>query len=233
MSFYYFALTAITLAIAVFNLSIKSTGSNYSCFKLQTLDEVSYNSFKEVQKSNNVTIPEVTEFTQNNVKYYLVPSPSSNIYGVIASIIAIGYLIIMGLSLLLTLVLLWMSDMVPEDFVKISWIKKFSAVTTKIFPPLLVILHWIIGILIIVFWITIGLGQCEVSEPQEAVFGFNRLKYHDDCITLEIVNSCVFILLHYVAAIVKDMIYVEPFMYAPVVGEASPFLDFALKTVGP
>ena len=150
MSFYYFTLTAITLAIAVFNLSIKSTGTDYSCFKLQTLDKPSYDAFLEIQKTNNVTIPAATQFTQNNIVYYLVPSPSSNIYGVLATIIALGSLIIMGLSLLLTLVLLWMSDMVPEDFVKISWIKKFSAVTTKIFPPLMVILHWIIGILIIV-----------------------------------------------------------------------------------
>lgn len=228
--FYYFIITILTLAIAIFNLSISSTGSNYKCYQLKTMTEGEYASYKEL--NTDTTAPTASTKVENNVTYYIVPTSGSNLYNSVAMVIGILYLIIMALSVLLSLILLWLSDLVPEDFVNMGWFKKWTAIVTKIFPPLIVLVHWVVFILIIVFWIGIGIGTCEVSQPATAEYGFNSLKYHDDCITLQIVNSVIFFCLHYVAAIVKDMIYIEPFMYSPIIGKPN-IVDYALKTVGP
>ena len=51
--------------------------------------------------------------------------------------------------------------------------------------------------------------------------------------TLNIVNSIVWILLHYGGAIIRAMTYVEPFMYSPEVGNPNFFKTLMLKRLGP
>mmetsp|Transcript_26481 Transcript_26481/g.27528 ORF Transcript_26481/g.27528 Transcript_26481/m.27528 type:complete len:232 (+) Transcript_26481:4-699(+) len=228
--FYYFGIALISIGIGIFNFSINSEGKDLQCYQITNMDQATYDSFKA---SGDGTGPAVVTIVENGVTTYEVPVSGSNSYTLFAMIIAILYLIIGGICFLLCLVMLWLSDMVPDDFLNIGWFKKFTAVTTKLFPPLLVIVHWVCGLMIVVFWIILTMKGCEVSEPAVSTFGFNSLKFHSQCQTLQIVNSCVFILLHCVAALVKDMKYIEPFMYAPIIGEPNPVLDFMLKTAGP
>ena len=236
---YYIAVTVASLSIAIFNFSITSTGKDLQCYTLSTMDETGYKEYKENYDKTastttpNPNAPKVVEFTENGIKYYSVPMEGSNLYNTFALLIAICYLIIMGFCVLLCLILLWMGDMVPDDFLNMGRIKRAAAVFTKILPPCLVLIHWLVLILIIIFWIVIVAETCVVTEPAEPTFGFNSLRFHNSCITLQIVNSVVFFLLHYVAAILKDMIYVEPFMYSPQVGEKSIFKDWCLRVLGP
>lgn len=230
MYIYYFSLVLVSFGIGIFNLSINSKGTDLTCYKITNMDKTTYDAFK---LSETTPIKGVVEVNKNNVISYNVPVKGSNSYGLFATIVGLIYIIIGSISVILMLVMLWLSDMVPDDFLNISWLKKFVAVTTKIFPPLLVILSWINMFLIIAFWIILAMGQCKVSEPSKSTFGFNSLEFHRSCISLQIANSCIFVLIHCIFAIIKDMIYVEPFMYAPVVGKPNVFLDFVLKTAGP
>lgn len=238
---YYMAITVATLSIAIFNFSIYSTGKKLQCYHLSTMDEAGYKEYTTNFKNNNdesnskpnPNAPQVVQFKKNNINYYSVPMISDNIYKTFAVLIAISYLIIMLFSMLLCIILLWMSNMVPDDFLNMSRIKKAAAVITKVLPPCLVLIHWLIMLLIIIFWIVIVAERCIVTEPFELTYGFNSLRYHNSCITLQIVNTVIFFVLHYVAAVFKDMIYIEPFMYSPQVGEKSMFKNWCLRILGP
>lgn len=232
---YYLSLTMACLGIAIFNISIHSTGKDYTCYSISQYSEKQYQDYLNhgIQVPANVNSPAVSKVVIDGVTMYLVPIPGSNLYSMFSLIIAIGYLIIMGFALILSLVLLWLSDLVPDDFLNMGWVKRAAAVFTKILPPIIVVFHWLVMILIIVFWGMLISKSCEASEPATVQFGFNNLKYHEDCITLQIVNSIVFFVLHYIFAILKDMIYVEPFMYSPQVGEKKPFREWTLQILGP
>lgn len=232
MSFTYYLTVAVTcLAIAIFNISTESSGKTLVCYSLTTMSEDDYSKFKSTATTTGSS--DVVMTTVNGINTYTVPTDSSNMYSIFSFIIAIGYFVIMGISFLLTIVLYWLSDLVPDDFIAMGRIKRFTAVTTKIFPPFIVLLHWIVMVLIIIFWIMLVMGTCEYSKQATPTFDFNNFRYHNQCVTLQIVNSIVFFLLHYVGAILKDMIYVEPFMYSPQVGESSMFKEVVFRILGP
>ena len=240
MSFcYYITLTVATISIAIFNLSVSSEGKSLQCFSLKEMNKDTYDQYLLSPASNltaqNITnVPPTTMKVVDNVNVYTVPQVSSNSYKTLADVIAIIYLIIMFLALILTVVLFWLSDLVPDDFLNMGWVKRGAAITTKIFPPIIVLMHWLILILVIVYWIILGTESCKVSEPAtSSVFDFNVLKYHQLCVNLQIVNSIVAFVLHFGFAILKDMLYIEPFMYSPQVGKTGKCRDITLRVLGP
>lgn len=230
MFLYYFSLTVLTIGIAIFNFSISSNGNDLTCYSVSKLDENSYQEFIKINDPSK--LPGIYFEEKDGVRTYTVPVQGSNTYSSLATIIGLMYIIISGLSFLLMLIFAWMSDMVPDDFLNISWFKKFLAVTTKLFPPLIVIISWVIGILVIVLWILVGIGSCKISTPATATFNFNPLLFQSKVITLQIVNSAVWFLFHFIFAVIKSMVYIEPFMYAPIIGEPNA-LDYVLKVLGP
>lgn len=233
--FYYIALTTVSLGIAIFNLSIKSEGTNLTCYKVNTMSQDAYNSYKTNGgvEPTGPNAPKVVESVQNGLTVYLVPVLSSNIYNIFSTLIAVGYLIIVFSSAILCIILMWLSDMVPDDFLNMGWLKRAAAVFTKVFPLFIILIHWIILILIIAFWAVILTGGCKVSQPAALTIGFNPLQYDKDCTTLQIVNSIIFFVLHYVFAVLKDMIYIEPFMYSPQVGEQVEWRKWMFQNLGP
>ena len=177
--------------------------------------------------------PAATSSVTNGITTYYVPVPGGNLYYIFAFGIAVAYGIILIMAILLTIVVYWMSDMVPEDFVKIGKCKRWTAVFTKILPPIIILIHWIILLLILVFWVMILMGSCEVTQPSSTIFGFNSLKYGRDSFVLNLVTSIIWVLLHYGGAIYRDITYTEPFMYSPDIGETSAFKSLVLKKLGP
>lgn len=235
-SSYFFGLLLLCIGIGVYNISQASSGAVFKCYSLSSMNETSYQSYIDQQPTptaNSSAPPPATSTTEDGVTTYSVPIEGSNLFYLLQWAIAILYFVIGFFALVMCLVTYWLSDMVPDDFMKISTLKKFSAASTKVFPPLNILVHWIIMIVIIIYWIMLIMGTCEVSQKNGAEFGFNPLKYTQDATTLNIVNSIVWFVLHYGFAIIKDMIYTEPFMYAPQVGEKSVFKDVCFRILGP
>lgn len=235
-SSYFFALLVVSIGIGVYNVSQASSGSDFKCYSLSSMNETSYQTFLDQQPAptqNSTSPPPATSTTEDGVTTYNVPIQGSNSFYLFQWVIAILYFVVGFFSLIMCLVTYWLSDMVPDDFMKISTFKKFTAASTKVFPPLNILVHWIIMVIIIIYWVLIITGTCEISQKDGAEFGFNPLKYSQDVTTLNIVNSIVWFVLHYGFAIMKDMIYTEPFMYAPQVGEKSVFKDVCFRVLGP
>jgi hypothetical protein len=123
--------------------------------------------------------------------------------------------------------------MVPDDFIKVGWFKRTCAMFTKLLPPLNILLHWGIMILIIILWILVGTKHCPISAPTLGGFLHNVLMYADSSFVLAIVNSAFWIFLHYGGAIYRDLIYVEPFMYEPQIGKGGFCKAFFIRKLGP
>ncbi len=246
---YYIALTITTLSIAIFNLSVSTDGKNLQCFSITLMDIATYQAnLNELTTKINTAlanagngssiIPPTTTTLVNNITYYQVATQSGNSYKSISTIIGVIYLIIMFLALFLVVILFWLSDLVPNDFINMGFLKRGAAILTKVFPPLIVLLHWIVFLLIIILWILVGSQSCIKSEPTDTKIpiGNDVYAYHNLVTNLQIVNIIIVILLHYGFAILKDMLYIEPFMYAPKVGERTvckDIIDISLKTLGP
>ena len=120
MFLYYFSLSLISIGIAIFNFSISSNGNDLTCYGISRLNEASYNEFIKI--TDPKTLPNLYVEEKDGIKTYVVPIKGSNSYSTLATIIALMYVIILGLSFLLMLIFVWMSDMVPDDFLNINWL---------------------------------------------------------------------------------------------------------------
>jgi hypothetical protein len=182
------------------------------------------------------TLPDQLRFLQQKSQtsqtqveqQYSIPKLKPNKLGPVQKAIGIIYIIILILSLFLTLIIGYMSDMVPEDFLKVGKIKMLLACCCKVFPLIIIFVHWIAFILIIVEWGFLGSKECiksnNIVDPD---------KYYTESFTLNIVTSAFWIVIHYFGAIMREIMYQEPFMYAPDVGQPSFFRQFFLKRLGP
>lgn len=230
---YYLVLAVASLALGILNFNITSSAKNLTCYKNVTMDNNTYLQFIG-SFAGNYTEPTTSILkTEVNGTTYYVKEPHSNPYSKISSIIGIIYLVLMGLSVVLALIINYMSDAVPEDFLKIGRCKKFLAMFTKIMPPLFIIAHWICMILIIVLWIMIISKNCEITISTTPGNMPDPGKYYRDNFVMNIVNSSMWIFIHYGGAIVRDIVYQEPFMYSPDIGKPSFCKSFFLKKLGP
>jgi hypothetical protein len=105
-----------------------------------------------------------------------------------------------------------MANMLPEDFVKMGNSKRALGVITKIFPPLCIFIHYIILIGILVLWVFYCTGSCPNINDRDCQT--LDLGYNHRILVLNIVNSVFWIFLHYFGAVIRDVLYQEPFMYA-------------------
>jgi hypothetical protein len=224
-SVYYLSLAVATVAIGIFNFNGSSEGKPLTCYNIQEMDYTTYvdfnNTMNNIKNGNTSRLRFIqsattatTSTTDPTQQIYTVNVPTSNIYTLIATIIAIIYLIITGLSLYMAGVIYFMSNQLPEDFMKVGMCKKCVAIFCKIIPVVIVLLHWLILILVIVLWVMLMMKQCQIATST-LIFGVNPKSFYNNIYVLNIVNSCIWILLHYGGAIFREVVYQEPFMYVP------------------
>lgn len=167
---------------------------------------------------------------QNKVS--VSPPNIPNIFAIMIIIIAVVFILLFAMSIFLSCVINSLSNQLPEDFINIGAIKKFLACFCKIFPPIILILSWINFILIIVIWILYVTKHCYENDSTK-VNATNETKYFRDVRTLNIVNSIIWVVLHYGGSIIRDMTYQEPFMYSPDTGKPNCCRTLMLKKLGP
>lgn len=225
---YYYCLCLATLAVGIYNFSTSSTGKTLVCMSNNTLTYDQY-----VIYNNSLGSPITLERPTNPDTVYNIPQSSSNILSLFQIIIAILYLIILGLTFILALIVNYLSNQVPEDFLRIGKCKSCLALFCKVFPPFIVIIHWILLVLIIVNWIFIITDTCAISQTTVPGTLIVPTQYFSDSRICLIVTSAIWFFLHFFGAIFKDLSYVEPFMYSPRTEESSAFAHVVLKTLGP
>jgi hypothetical protein len=235
-SLYYLALAVATMAVAIYNLSTSGTASALQCYNVEEMDLATYTEYNKTFTATNSTskAPPAKETTNSKGQTtYLVNKTSSNILKLIQTVLSFIYLSLTGLSVLMTFIVWWMSNMVPEDFLNIGKCKKFTAAFCKILPPLFIIVHWIILIIICVLWIMIVTKQCEVSASTEPGAMVNASKYLTDSYTCNLVTTAIWVLIHYGGSIFREIVYQEPFMYMPDIGKPNLLRTICFKKLGP
>lgn len=233
---YYLALSVISLAIAVYNLSGSSEGKTMTCFSTVEMDYETYLQYnKTIAIKNGGTTTGTVRFLQIDTpptELYKVDVTSSNIYSSLHMLMAIGYFAIMGLSLYVTIVVSYLSNQLPEDFIEVSKWKRFFSCFCKIFPIIIILLHWLLLFLVLALWMLILTKNCKTSKSETAL-GVTPGMYYNHVIVLNIVTTIIWILLQYGGATLREILYQEPFMYMPYVGSKNACCVFFLRKVGP
>ncbi len=229
-AFYYLSLAVIGLAMGVFNLSVSSSGTGLQCYSVSQMDLATFQQFNSTFPTGvaaGLYYPDTTDPTIINVR-----QTASNTFNILILILSIIYLTIMGLSLLLSLIIATMSNMLPDDFLKIGKCKKCMAAFSKILPPVFNILSWLLMVLIIAIWVMYMMQSCVYSTTTASGL-FDPGSFFKSVGTLNLVNSAIWFILHYVMSIFREISYQEPFMYSPDDSEHSFARICLFKKLGP
>ena len=233
-SMYYLTLSVAALSIAIYNFSVSGEGKSLQCYTTENLTYAQYIQYNN--SLNNITTPnaDTTSNSTNSSQYYIVQATSSNSYGIMILILSIIYIALCLLSFILCLIIGMLENQLPEDFLKkIGWYKKTLAVCCKLLPPIFILLHWIAMIIIIIIWILLITNTCSIAVDTTAGSIISKGKYFTDVKTLNIINTCIWILIHYGGAMIREISYIEPFMYSPDLGAPSLWKSILIKKLGP
>ena len=229
---YYVMLFCLGLSIAIYNFSVYSVGNVTTCY-VAADDTTGQASATPTAIGSNTTANTTnsTVATTISLPGGATGTKSSNILALLQIIIAVCYIIISVLSIILVLIINNMANMVPDDFLTISSCKRFLASFTKICPPLFIVIHYVILIVILVIWILIVTSSCSYSVPAGSTY-FDSTKYFKQSQIANLVTTVFWFFLHYVGAIIRDIVYQEPFMFSPTIGRPS-FMGSCMKKIGP
>jgi hypothetical protein len=213
---YYLSLAVAALAVGIYNFATQSDAKGLQCFTIQSKTQAEYDEYlKSIVNSTVPILPANKTIEAGINSVWAVPVSGSTTLASVQLILAFIYLILCGLSLLLCLVIYSMENQVPDDFLKMGKCKRLIAVLCKILPMLFIIIHWVCCIVVVVLWILLITGDCEVSRSTIPGDIRNKDKYYKDSFVLNIVTSCLWFLIHYGGAIIREVVYKEPFMYSP------------------
>ena len=226
-SLYYVGVGVVSLSMSIYNFNTMGESNNQTCYVNKTMTDSQvdeyYNSIAQIRPEN----------LKEAYDKFEVPVQESNPYKTFCLLVGIVYIILLAMSLFLACITNYLSNQLPDDYINMGTCKKFLACFCKILPPCFIILSWLNFIFFIVVWIFILSKKCKYSTtmtPGKLINPDYFFKVHR---TLNIVNSIVWILLHYGGAVIRAMTYVEPFMYSPEVGNPHFCKTLMLKRLGP
>lgn len=230
-SLYYVGVGVLSLASTIYNFEMWAEGKNVTCYDCQNfLTDKELDDYRE-------RINGAQELYCTAKKYplgYSVLVKQTDAYRVIALIIAIMYLLLLVLAIYEACVTNALSNQTPEDFIKMGRCKRVVACICKIFPMIILIISWINFILIVVDWILYGIKYCnEAINRSPDHVGDSYTRYRHTHMPLMIVNSVIWACLHIGGSIIREMTYIEPFMYDPAIGDESCCKTFFLRKFGP
>jgi len=125
-----------------------------------------------------------------------------------------------------------MANMVPKDFIEVSTCKKIIGCCCKIIPPIIIVTHYVVVIFLIAYWVMVGTGECNISSDSKPGLP-DPGKYYNDSKTLLIVDTVFWGCIHFGGAMIREMIYIEPFLYSPDVGKVNLCKSLLMKRLGP
>lgn len=221
-SFYYLGIGVVSLAMTIYNFEKASQTGDYTLLK-------------NVTKTNTTNETDANGELKNNT--YTELDEISNAIVPLLYIIAIVFLLFLVLSLYMSCIINSFSNLLPEDFLTMSKCKAAVTCLCKIIPPIFLILSWLNLILIVVVWILYLVYFCgEENENDYPKYQIEQAEksVSDDVLILNIVNSVVWFVTHYGGSIIREMTYIEPFMYSPDTGETpNCFRTLMIKKLGP
>ena len=226
-SLYYVGVGVVSLSMSIYNFNTMGESNNQTCYVNKTMTDKQVNEY-----FNSIGQTRIDLSPDENGKFE-VSVQESNPYKTFCLLVGIVYIILLAMSLFLACITNYLSNQLPDDYINMGTCKKFLACFCKILPPCFIILSWLNFIFFIVVWIFILSKKCKYSttmDPGKLISTDYFFKVHR---TLNIVNSIVWVLLHYGGAIIRAMTYVEPFMYSPEVGNPNFFKTLMLKRLGP
>ncbi|MCQ2818833.1 MAG: hypothetical protein MJ252_16330 [archaeon] len=229
-SLYYIGVGVFSLASSIYNFEMFSEAKNVTCYKCTEMNETEYNNYItriETLVTINCTLQ------QPPPNYYDILVEKTNIYKILALCVAIASLLMVVLAIYLSCVTNSLSNQLPDDFLKMGKCKQFFACFCKIFPAVILVLSWINFILILVHWILYEIKYCEEAIDRSPAASMDYTEYRKKNLPLLIVNSVIWACLHLGGSIVREMTYIEPFMYAPDTGSPNCCRTFILKKFGP
>ena len=213
---YYLTLAVAALAVGIYNFATASDASGLQCFSLTLMPQSEYFAYVDSVKNSSVPLlpaNKTVEAGENSI--WEVPVSTGSTLSFMQTILAFIYLGMCGLSLLLCLVIFTMENQVPDDFLNMGKCKRLIAVLCKLIPMLFIIIHWVLFLIIFVLWILLITGNCVISRSITPGDLRNSKKYYTDSLMMNIVTSCLWILIQYGGAIIREIVYKEPFMYSP------------------
>ena len=226
-SLYYVGVGVVSLSMSIYNFNTMGESNNQTCYVNKTMTDKQVNEYY-----NSIGQTRIDLSPDENGKFE-ISVQESNPYKTFCLLVGIVYIILLAMSLFLACITNYLSNQLPDDYINMGTCKKFLACFCKILPPCFIILSWLNFIFFIVVWIFILSKKCKYSTtmvPGKLISTDYFFKVHR---TLNIVNSIVWVLLHYGGAIIRAMTYVEPFMYSPEVGNPNFFKTLMLKRLGP
>ena len=221
-SFYYLGIGVFSLAMTIYNFEKASQIGDYTLLKNQTQIET-----RNISYANGSIIPK--EFP------YIEKVETTNAIEPLLYIIAIVFLLFLVLSLYMSCIINSFSNLLPEDFLTMSKCKAAVTCLCKIIPPIFLILSWLNLILIVVVWILYAVYfKDESKDYPKYQFEPRSDSVSEDVLILNIVNSVIWFVTHYGGSIIREMTYIEPFMYSPDTGETpNCFRTLMIKKLGP
>ena len=224
-SLYYVGVGVISLSMSIYNFNTIGKSSNQTCYGKRLMN---YEQYLQYYHSIGQT-PNKSNYTGKEE----ILVQESNPYKTFCILVGVVYIILLAMSLFLACITNYLSNQLPDDYINMGTCKKFLACFCKILPPCFILLSWLNLIFFLVVWVFILQDKCAISTtmtPGKLISEDYFFKVHR---TLNIVNSIVWVFLHYGGAIVRGMTYVEPFMYSPEVGNPNFFKTLMLKRLGP
>lgn len=212
-SLYYLGLSVMTLSMSIYNFDYHSKGGQVQCFNTLNMTLDQYLNYNSTHNKPQVTGGDPTQMFQIEVE-------SSNGYKSLFLIIGIFFIFFFILSLYLSLVVNTLANQLPSDFINISMLKKINACLCKVFPLVFIILSWIIFVIIIIAWGFIVTNHCNVAKNNNPIKAWSLTRYYNDAVILNSINSGIWVIMHYIFALIRQLVYIEPFMYAPIISKS-------------
>ena len=123
--------------------------------------------------------------------------------------------------------------LLPKDFAKMGRILNCSGALLKIFPKLIILLHYIILILIIVVIGQVGSNNCKESARVGSNGLPEKTSMHDEGVILVSIISPIWLLMHFGGTVVRSMLYVDPFLLDPYDPKGNKIYRILCQTCGP
>jgi hypothetical protein len=229
LSIYYLSVAVTCLAVSIYNFSVANKSKNLQCFELEQITPPDYQSYVNSLKNNTQAYNNfmiiinrnesgkiyVDEHIIENTEDQLITIPilTNNRYSGMQAAIGALYVIMMFFSVMECLSIRFMSDMVPEEFIHLNKLTQSFGFISKNLPYFLATLHYGVFVLIIVIWGYIATTSCFYSvNIQPGEYSYWNGLFIETWI-MNLVTSIIWLLLHYVGSIIREIFYKEPFMY--------------------
>ena len=211
---YYFLLSLIFIFLAVFCSIFVSTYKTDKCLG------------DPVVVTSNTTTTTNSTMVQEVLSLQLTSMPA---------ILCILYAVEGALLIVVTMLYLWFSTYLPRQFGKLGRIIKCCGIFLRIFPKLVILMHYIILILIIVLIAQVANGACAKSFKIDANGLVTNVPTDMQLqgVVLTLIVTVLWLLCHIGGWIVRSIINIEPFIIEPEDPQANRFIRLLCIRCGP